>query len=66
MKSIEIFLDGEGWMSAELVDGKPSPEVTQLFGTHVLPLPFLKGARASEIVSTLQTLNPGVKITVRN
>ena len=57
---ITIWIDGDGWMSRD-----NSPETLELFGTDVLPTPFLRNTRASAVVSVLQELNPDAEIVVK-
>ena len=57
---IELYLDGDGWMSQD-----DNPETFDLFGTNILPLPFLKNTPASSVLSVIKKLNPDAIVTLR-
>jgi len=56
-----LFVDGDGWMMKT-----DSHATFDLFGTYILPLPFLHSMPASSVLSVIQELNPTAVITVRN
>ena len=63
--TMEIFTElaengSHGWMVKD-----NSPEVKELFGTDVLPLPFLAQTPAELVIFTLRERNPDAEITVR-
>ena len=57
--TLHAYIDGDGWRVRD-----NDPETRALFGTDVLPMPFLKDTSAAKVVQTLKTLNPDAVVTV--
>jgi len=55
---ITVYLDGapggqQGWMT-----DTTDPAVRELFGTSILPTPFLAGTPLTQVMETIRELNP--------
>lgn len=57
---IELYLEDGGWMTST-----DNAETIEMFGTGVLPTPFLEGTPVESVVSVLQRLNPNAMVVVR-
>ena len=66
MKEMRVYLEGDSWVVAHYINGEPDPSVIELFGTHVLPTPYLAGKSGQEVVAKLQSTNPGVLVIIAN
>lgn len=64
MKSIQIYLKGNSWTAAFLVNGSPDNEITSLFGTHHLPTSYTAQASADIVLHAIQKLNPDSVVTI--
>lgn len=64
MKSIQIYLKGNSWIAAFLVNGSPDNEITSLFGTHRVPTSYTAKSDAQTVLQAIQTLNPDSVVTI--
>jgi len=62
--TITLYIEDGGWMS-DSSQARNAAEVMALFGTHVLPTPFLANTRASLVKDTIERLNPGHEVVIR-
>jgi hypothetical protein len=53
-----VYLDGENWVVDH--SGPIAKEVQDLFGTTILPTPYLKGYEGWRVQLELSNRNPGV------
>lgn len=54
----------EIWTASFFVDGKPDPEIVDLFDTNEIPTPFLGNMPAGEVEDAIRELNPGYVVEV--
>jgi hypothetical protein len=59
--TITLKIEGDGWVAQH--SGPVADSVRALFGTAVLPTPFLRAAPRSLVRDTIIRLNPGVAVT---
>ena len=62
---LEIILQvssSYGWAAAQYIDGKPDPTLVDLFGTHILPLPYTSQAPAEFVLKNVTEQNKDAKI----
>ena len=45
---------GRGWMATYLLDGEPDPKIISIFGTHILPTPFLEGTDEDTVLEAVR------------
>ena len=62
MKEMRVYLEGRSWVVAKYIDGEPDRSVVDLFGTHVLPTPYLAAMSGQDVIGKLQSINPGVLV----
>ena len=62
LQRVTIYIDGDGWM-IEHKDDPSAADVQALFDTTVLPMPFLRSMRESQIRLVLDQMHPGIVIT---
>ena len=62
MEEMRVYLEGRNWVVAKYIDGEPDRSAVDLFGTHVLPTPYLAGKSGSDVVARLQSRNPGTLV----
>ena len=73
-KKILLHLEGvegdsritKGWMSTSLLGGRPDPFVVSLFGTHVLPTPFLEGTNEETMLESIRHFNPDAVVEIND
>ena len=71
-KKILLHLEGvegdpritRGWMASSLLGGRPDPFVVSLFGTHVLPTPFLEGTDETYLLESIRYFNPDAVVEI--
>ena len=72
-KKILLHLEGvegepgsiKGWMASSLLGGRPDPFVVSLFGTHVLPTPFLEGTDEKDMLESIRYFNPDAVVEIQ-
>jgi hypothetical protein len=52
------------WVAATLVDGQPSAELLELFGTHILPTPFTAECNGFFVVNQIAQLNKDAEVSL--
>ena len=63
MKELKLFPKDGIWCVEHLLDGKPDPEISDLWdGETCLPTPFLLATPVWEVAQWLARLNPGKRI----
>jgi hypothetical protein len=54
----------DGLMAHYLVSGQPDPEITALFGTHIIPTPYTSASSMPVAAAEIRRLNPGCTVSV--
>jgi len=63
MKELKLFPRDNIWYVEHLLDGKPDPEISDLWeGETCLPTPFLLATPVWQVAQSLARLNPGKRI----
>ena len=63
MKELKLLARDNIWYVEHLLDGKPDPEISDLWdGETVLPTPFLVAVPVWQVAQSLARLNPGKRI----
>ena len=57
-KVIHVYLDGDGWMTQNVGHA----ETIRIFGTDILPTPFLKETPADKVLAVIRELNPDATV----
>lgn len=65
MKAITLFKGEKAWLATTTVDGKPDPELVDLFGTATLPTAWTSDAHQHDVWRDIQRLNKGAVVVVR-
>lgn len=60
--AIQVFCTPQGWMARYV--GPHAKAIRDLFDTDVLPLPWTRRAKASQVVADLASRNPGVRVLI--
>lgn len=63
-KTIQIYIKGNSWIAAFMIDGSPDKEITALFGTHHLPTAFTADASPATVLREVRSLNPDSVVTI--
>ncbi len=58
MHTMNVFIQDGGWMVRD-----NNPSVVELFGTDVLPTPFLASTPVSMVINTIRSLNPDAVVS---
>ena len=66
MKQISIYKEGNTWVTANLDNGCPDPEIVALFGTHILPTPFFGAAEPWLVYQRISDRNPDAQVSLRS
>lgn len=57
---MKLFKNDQGWMART-----DDPEVIELFGADILPLPYTLEADPEMVLSEIQALNPAERVELR-
>ena len=66
MKEIQLYQGPKCWLATFLTDGKPDPEIIDLFGTHSIPTAYTSRKEYNSVVAQLRQLNPEHTISYKN
>lgn len=64
MVTIQLFIRDGQIMSAGMRDGSPDQSLIDLFGTHILPTPYMAAFGLERAVKTIQARNPAAKVMI--
>lgn len=59
---IMLVVTGQGIMAHWLTSGQPDPEIVGLFGTHIIPTPYLGASAMPKAIEEIKRLNPGYTV----
>lgn len=63
-KKIVLSIKHGSWIAAQYTNGEPCADIISLFNTHEIPTAFTAEAKATDVQSCIQKLNPDAVVEV--